>query len=1111
MEKNINRGKKIIAAALGAALILLSPGYPCYAQLAKTVSAPSGRSLPVSPIPQLRGLSSPLGGSSARFAAPLSAPSLPNFSPARMAVLGAVEARSEGFSAPGIYVPGTEIAPAVGAQEALRQGVETIEAARTDSAQERGVAQIYEGRAFESADWSLSLPGAEGPAAGAVSAPDLAPKSVSDLQASASDSKTPEADRRSAVAALAKKDSDEARAALEAVGTSNPEGGATDYEIKRAALKALAEQGKVVSLPAVSRAHADEILAKLRAEKPDAAVFDYDGTLEEYQTQAAADTGAALKSVADAGIETMILTDRPSVGRRDKSESILYSIENFKPEEKAAITVGSNRGAEIALFNAKAGKWETIREEPGWSDVEQKAVAEASAEVGRQFGTQEYKGKTENISPYGYARFLPIGLPEEQVKAAARLFQSELDKRGIKLEVLGRTASKATDPPYLSTSKIDKALGIGLLRANRAHWNRLRDVLKFGLGRWLSPLGRLLGRLPADPIAAKSMVVVGDHFFGTKIVDAPMVKGAPGALALSVGALADPRLENVFVWPAKGKAATQEIMGALAARAPPGAGGLQKGPLTAQFVQGFFSISAFILTSIAYPFIAIPAVGPAAFGALMAFGPLAAIATGPLNGMIAKKLSARNAMAFNMAIRAVLALALPAFAALGILNFWTLLIASIFNGWLMSSVMTTENIYLRRFAGPKHIGTATALFWMRYLFLQVVLGLLIGVGAFIDQWNPMTPFYISAAVHAFIILPITWKFIPNVIDKGPATAPEATPATKGRAALLLEAAGKSLKSKGEKVGAFARKYWKEALIFAAALGSYFIWTSALPAAIALAYWISKTGGFKELWARKDLRWAVAFSCLMAFLVFPLQYYSMPFMAKIIAGEAGKALLLGQLLGALFFGQLISNAGQAKLPKLRLPVIGRFGAERLLQAGVLGLLAAWVYNGLIPAAFIASAPLLALGIAAAAALGGGILMALAGKLTNKGWVKLQILALPFVALPALFWGNIPVLFGSILMIGMFFGPLTVALSGYFYKNVPSKGAESLIGVQGSFFNAAISVGYGVVSLAAGLFTPAFPALLIPMGVAFTAAGIALLFAPKLIGLTGPILNKKEPKK
>ena len=725
-----------------------------------------------------------------------------------------MEARVPGISASAVYAPGVEAAPAVTVQEALRTGVENIEAARSQTETERAVTQIYElrGPAAPAADWSLSLPGSEGPSGLSASSPDLSPKSISDLQAEASDSKASEADRRSAVAALAKKDDDQSRAALEAVGTSNPEGGAVDYEIKRAALKALAEQGKVVSLPAVSRPHAEQILEKLRTDKPEAAVFDYDGTLEEYKVQAAADTGAALKAVADAGIETMILTDRPSVARKDPAESILHSIDKFTVQEKTSITVGSNRGAEIALYDGRSGKWETIREEPGWTEAEQKAVAEASVEVGRQFGTQEYNGKIEDVSRFGYARFLPLGLPEEQVKAAARLFQGELEKRGIKLEVLGRTAMKATDPPYLSTSKIDKALGIGLLRANRGHWSRLRDAMKLGLNRpWIK---KLLARLPADPVAAKAMVVVGDHFFGTKIVDGPMVKGAPGALALSVGGLADPRLENIFVWPTKGKAATQEIMGALAARAPPAGGGLagktsaparlaawlldsrpvralvkafhyafpsashpagpgatQTGPLVAQFVSGLFSISVFILTSIAYPFIAIPAVGPAAFGALMAFGPLAAIATGPLNGMIAKKLTARNAMALNMAIRAVLALALPAFAALGVLNFWTLLVASIANGWLMSSVMTTENIYLRRFAGPKNVGTVNAIFLMRYLFLQVFLGLIVGIGAFVDLWDPMTPFYISAAVHAFVILPITWKFIPNVMEKAPRRRP----------------------------------------------------------------------------------------------------------------------------------------------------------------------------------------------------------------------------------------------------------------------------------------------------------------------------------------------------
>lgn len=793
------------------------------------------------------------------------------------------------------------------------------------------------------------------------------------------------AERVKVVESIARRKTWAARVTLKTIGAYDPEGSAADYEVKRAALKLLAEQGVVVSLPPISKAHAEQILQKLSAEKPEAAIFDYDDTLEAEKTPASPETAQALKDLADAGIETMILTARSDA-------SILESLSTLTPAQKAKLTLGAERGARMIVFG-KDGQASVVREQPGAAD---------------------------------------------------------------------------------------KSLGVLALRAESSFYARARDVLRFvpkSLRGWAT---KLVARLPKKPIPAANMVLVGDHFEGKESIDGPMIKGAPGALALSVGGFADPRLENVFVWPEKGPAGTRQVMAAMVRKR---AGDFNKKAIAGLFAQRTVSITAFIITSIAYPFLAIPIVGAVQYGALMALGPVVAIATGQLNAVIAQRLSARNAMALNAVIRAVLALALPAFAFLGVLNFWTLLIASIANGWVMSSIMTTENIYVKRLSGP-HLGTVTAATWINYYAIQVVLTLFVGIGGFVDKWNLMVPFLISAAAHAFIVMPIIWKTMPNIIP-------------------VKSSVQKAIAPFKEKAAAFLKQWWKEALVFAGGVAMYAAWGSTLPIAAALVWWIRGTDGFKALWANKALRNGLLFAIAAAFLFFPLQSMTLPLIAKALAGEAGKAALLGQLIGALFFGQLIANTSQTQLGRVRLPFVGRFPAERLIQTAVLGLAGAWVYLSLAPGSLLAAAAAVGLGAA---------LMAMSARMTERGWMKFLGIGLLFALVPLLAWGNIPLLFASLLMIGLFYGPANVAFSAYFFRNIPKDKIESMIGVQGALFNAAITIGFGVMSLVISrLAAPAFPAALGVIGVAFVIVGALAWFAPRFLpGLPGSVFKKKGEK-
>src|SRR5579885_3059435 len=113
------------------------------------------------------------------------------------------------------------------------------------------------------------------------------------------------------------------------------------------------------------------------------------------------------------------------------------------------------------------------------------------------------------------------------------------------------------------------------------------------------------------------------------MVDADMSKAAPGALTIAVGGQADPRVDNVFVWPTKGAQASAEILGALAKPSSEGVDRLSFGGL---FLQRTIGMIAFMGMVIALPYAAVPVIGWAGYGTIMAFGPMAGIAAAAVTG-----------------------------------------------------------------------------------------------------------------------------------------------------------------------------------------------------------------------------------------------------------------------------------------------------------------------------------------------------------------------------------------------------------------------------------------------------------------------------------------------
>ncbi|MBI2385877.1 MAG: hypothetical protein HYV14_07675 [Elusimicrobia bacterium] len=613
----------------------------------------------------------------------------------------------------------------------------------------------------------------------------------------------------------------------------------------------------------------------------------------------------------------------------------------------------------------------------------------------------------------------------------------------------------------------------------------------------------IYGRLTGDNAASGSMVAAPA---GTAVAnEVPAAKAsAQTATAPTPVALIGTGLQPGDKFLTAAAADEKPQVPAPAPSAPDAATGARA--LKWMYIQDAISMSVFIMTSIAYPMVVIPAVGAVTYGVLMALGPLAAIALGPLSGMIANRFAPREGLAILSALRAVLTVALPVMALTGMISFWPLLIASIANGWQFSLLMTSRTAYTRRFAitDPKqsrswlHIGNLTTIGFSIYFVLQVLMGSIGQIGGVVDAMSPMMPFWISAAVNVALIGLNMWK-IPKIAN------------IVANAAGAAKAAAEPF---AKKAAAFVKKFWKEIALFAGTMGVY-AWglPIALPLigtgigsplwmAAALVYWISRTATFKTVMSTPKIRNALLLSALAAGLIYPFQNLAMPLIA---ASLGAKALIYGQLLGAFFFGQLLSNASMARLPEVRIPLIGKtVAAERLLQAGVLTLAAIWAGVRLFPGNLLAVAGAVAVGMA---------LIAITSRLTNRGWIKFFGVGLLAAVGVALSWGFYPGIFASVMLLGLFVGPFVSAINTYISGNSDPKMVSQTFGVSSSLFNAMTSFGYGLLSATTKAYgDPAFPSALTPIIAVYVAAAVLFFLAPRwLPGLPEKSLRSPEPKK
>jgi hypothetical protein len=323
------------------------------------------------------------------------------------------------------------------------------------------------------------------------------------------------------------------------------------YEEERQAKAAAANSGKVESLSVIGEELSGRVRSELSTSDTRLVLLDYDDTLAGWAQPLPLEMGAKLRKIMDAQkagfrVRVGIISDRrESVPEGSKDVSLLMSLGQIPNEVKAGLLVAGSKGARVLELQSD-GTGKLVEEEPGWT-ADEKTKINAALEAVKA----KYEADRVSDSEYGWSfifkpELTKLSQPEQLkiAKEAAALWQAELDKQGLHLEVLGRTAKDpAKNAPYLAISKgkMDKSMGVRHLM----HAAGLTDPTK--------------------------VLVIGDSFFEPNKTDLDMANAAPGARVFSVGGTMDPRVPRGFVYNKKGAEGTAELLDAVAVAAARGA------------------------------------------------------------------------------------------------------------------------------------------------------------------------------------------------------------------------------------------------------------------------------------------------------------------------------------------------------------------------------------------------------------------------------------------------------------------------------------------------------------------------------------------------------------
>ena len=354
-----------------------------------------------------------------------------------------------------------------------------------------------------------------------------------------------------------------------------PVDSAISYQFRRMGLAFVAKAfGAVYSLPQAGPKLTAAVLKQ--AAYKDAILSDIDDTLGKYNTILEPETVDAIVGVRAAGKVFAAITDRPDFARKGSSQlGAMDTFSSVPADKREGMIVATNGGGKIYQYD-KQGEPKLIYEEPNLPEA-QREVVKAAAEIvkaqlaglGTSLQTTDPKDaskpmEAENHGPYGYSMILKAGTPEAVVKQVAHLMEAEMKSRGLTYDVEGRMAKDATLPPYITFSKLNKSLAVKRIK----ELEKLDDerTIVIGDSMYAPKHSGKTGTLAAAAerwaarLSGAPMPLTGNA------TDRNMELSMPGAMALSVGGNADPRMSGAYVLEGKGAVATRRVLNAMASK-----------------------------------------------------------------------------------------------------------------------------------------------------------------------------------------------------------------------------------------------------------------------------------------------------------------------------------------------------------------------------------------------------------------------------------------------------------------------------------------------------------------------------------------------------------------
>ncbi|MFA6004071.1 MAG: hypothetical protein WC881_08380 [Elusimicrobiota bacterium] len=344
------------------------------------------------------------------------------------------------------------------------------------------------------------------------------------------------------------------------------------YGAKRRFLAAVASAfGIVASLPPAGPALAQKVLDEAASKR--VAFSDFDDTLGPYNSVLTPEMAAAIAAVRRSGKEVAVITDRTDASGGHQL-SAFESLAAIPAADRAGMYVAAVSGGKVYRYDAQ-GEPVKVWEYPPFDDSRRQPVLAAIAAVKDQLaalGTSQHPGDAKNPAEswqaYSYAMMLAAGTPADVVKKAGRIFESELNKRGMEVKVNARVPKDPANPAYIQFSIVNKSASVKYI--SNALGIAPREALALGDNMYVPLSPERPSRLAqkawrwAERVSGRAIPQIGNE------TDRNMEKALPGMLALSVGGTADPRMANAYVLPGHGAPVSLQVLRAMASR-PAGA------------------------------------------------------------------------------------------------------------------------------------------------------------------------------------------------------------------------------------------------------------------------------------------------------------------------------------------------------------------------------------------------------------------------------------------------------------------------------------------------------------------------------------------------------------